>query len=166
MIGALLALLFLRGFGGGSAGTDDETSAGSAKTSMATTESPSVPSDIPATVPAATVPAATVPAATNSRGGLTSDEEKALSGKVLAVLVDERSYLMEVPTDGGPVYRPTDLDRLLELAKLAEGDSNGIRVRVLHRENARVSAEHNLKTQLANIGIGPNAVYSAAEFIP
>jgi hypothetical protein len=152
VIGALLALLFLRG-GGGSPGPDSETNSG---TPMVTTETDQTATEIPAKAPSQS----------DSSGGLTADEEKALSGELLSILIDERSYLMAVPTDSEPIYRPTELSRLLKLAALAEGDSNGIRVRILQRETARVSAKEDLKAELAKIGISSDAVYTQAEFIP
>lgn len=156
VIAAVLALIFLRG-GAGTPGTGaDENSPGD-QTSMASTQGEAPSTDV--------VPNST-PAETDARAGLTPDEEHALSNKVLSILVDERSYLMEVPTDNEPLYRPADLTRLLEVAKMAEGDSNGIRIRILQRETARVSAKHELEAGLAKIGIGTDGIYTQQEFIP
>ncbi|MBL8818917.1 MAG: hypothetical protein JNL58_23010 [Planctomyces sp.] len=98
-------------------------------------------------------------------GGMTDDEKKALSSDVLAVLIDEREYFIEIPGKD-PVYRPTQLKRILELAQNARGDSNGVRVRIIRRETARASAEEQLKLDLGRIGIGPDQIYMAETLIP
>lgn len=98
-------------------------------------------------------------------GGLSDDEKKALNGNVLTVLIDERSYFIEIPGQES-LYRPTDLKRILELAKHASGDTNGIRVRVLRRETARASAEEQLKLDLARIGINSTAIYMSETLVP
>ncbi len=154
-VAAVLALLFLRG-GAGTPGSGSESET-SNQPSLASTNSPPTSTD--------TEPASTA-ATPDSTGGLTQDEELALSDKVLTILVDERSYLLAIPTGEDFLYRPTELARLLELAKLAEGDSNGIRVRILQRETARVSAKQELENQLAQAGVGTDAVYLQSEFIP
>lgn len=152
VIAALLALMFLRG-GAGDPDSDSEAESGAP---MVTTE----------TDPTATEAREAKSPEADSNGGLTPDEEKALSGKVLSILIDERSYLMAVPTDSGPIYRPAELSRLVELAQRAEGDSNGIRVRILQRETARVSANEDLKASLETVGISADGVYFQSEFIP
>ncbi|MCA9038056.1 MAG: hypothetical protein KDA91_23185, partial [Planctomycetaceae bacterium] len=98
--------------------------------------------------------------------GLSDDERKALSGRVLTVLIDERSYLLQLPSDSDPVYRPVELARLIQLLPMAKGDANGIRVRILRRENARASAEEKLKLELSHGGAGESSVYMAEQFIP
>ena len=85
---------------------------------------------------------------------------------MLSILIDERSYLMAVPTETELIYRPTELSRLVELAQRADGDSNGIRVRILQRTTARVSANEDLKASLEEVGISADAVYLQSEFIP
>ncbi|MEZ6130725.1 MAG: hypothetical protein R3C59_18730 [Planctomycetaceae bacterium] len=153
---ALLAMLFFRGVGSGNGEADSKAPA-------------SPDSSLVSTAPVAPVGVPVAPSETDSdstsTGGLTNDEQKALSDRILAVLIDERSYLMEVPTDSGPIYRPAELDRLVELARQAEGDSNGIRVRILQRETARPSAEQDLRDRLAAIGITADAVYLSADFV-
>lgn len=154
VVAALLALMFLRG-GAGDPSSDTEAESGPPMISTETetdTTSPEIP--------------VTAPAEVDLGGGLTPDEARALSGKVLSILIDERSYLMAVPTDDEPIYRPAPLSRLVELAQQAEGDSNGIRVRILQRETARVSASEDLKAGLEAVGISADGVYFQAEFIP
>lgn len=156
VVAAVLALLFFRG-GGGPPGSSGDGSPELAEPSLVNATSPPANSEnVPETPPVFSEPS----------GGLTADEELALSGKVLAILVDERSYFMAVPTDNDAIYRPAELQRLLELAQLAEGDSNGIRIRILQRESARISAKTELEARLADLGIGTDAVYTQSEFIP
>lgn len=159
VIAALLALLFFRGPGLGQGEGDSETDG--AESAMASTQNPA---GSPAAATPTVAPAETDPA--TETGGLTSDEERALSDKILAILIDEHEYRLEVPGDGETLYRPVRLERLLELAQLAEGDSNGIKVRILRRENARASAEEKLKLELEHVGIRTDAVYMPEEFVP
>ncbi|HIE98474.1 MAG TPA: hypothetical protein EYG03_17210 [Planctomycetes bacterium] len=149
VVAALLALMFFQGAGSGTGEGDSSNPS----LSMVTTES-------------------SADAAENSTdadladGGLTADEQKALSDQVLSILIDEHEYLMEIPDDDAIIYRPAEIERLVELARQAEGDSNGIRVRILQRESARPSAEEKLKLALATAGIDIDALYQQSEFIP
>jgi hypothetical protein len=154
VVAALLALMFFRGTGTGdgdaeTAGTPDASPGNtlvSTETTPGNSKNPVVPRD--------------------ESGGLTPDEQKALSGKVLGILIDERSFLLAVPDGESEIYKPIKLQRLTELAKLADGDSNGIRVRVMRRESARMSAEAGIKQALQSVGIGDDAIYMPAEFVP
>ncbi|MCR9197964.1 MAG: hypothetical protein NXI04_04940 [Planctomycetaceae bacterium] len=156
VIAALLALLFFRGPGLGQGEGDADSDA--ADTAMASTETPAGGAT-PTVAPAESAPTA-------ENGGLTPDEERALSDKILAILIDEHEYRLEVPGEAETLYRPIEMERLLELAELAEGDSNGIRIRILRRENARASAEEKLKLELEHVGIRTDAVYMPEEFVP
>ena len=159
VIAALLALLFFRGPGlGQGEGDADSDAADSADSAMASTETPAGGAT-PTVAPADSDPTA-------ETGGLTPDEERALSDKILAILIDEHEYRLEVPGDSETLYRPIEMERLLELAELAEGDSNGIKTRILRRENARASAEEKLKLELEHVGIRTDAVYMPEEFVP
>lgn len=151
---ALLALMFFRGSG---TGTGDGEMPDSQP--MASTE-------LPQSQAASTTIESAEPNSKPEAGGLTPDEQRALSGDVLSVLIDERDYLIELPGADGPVFRPAKLSRLLELATQVKGDTNGIRVRVVRRENARASAENQIKQELSKIGIGDDAIYMPADFIP
>ena len=149
LIGLALFMLF-RGLGPGGPGTGANSDSGEdtgTQISTSTSSSETAPTKEKSLVAPETV-----------AGGITDDEEKALSGNVFTVLIDEHSYLMEM--------RPTPLKRILELAPQAKGDSNGIRVRILRRENARASAEFELKSELERIGIRNDAVIMPGEFVP
>ena len=149
VVAALLALMFFRGAGSGTG----EGESSSPLPSMVTTESNADAAEKSSEPDLAD-------------GGLTADEQKALSDQVLSILIDEHDYLMEIPDDSTTIYRPTEMERLVELAQQAEGDSNGIRVRILQRESARPSAEEKLKAALATAGIDVDALYQQSEFIP
>jgi hypothetical protein len=101
-----------------------------------------------------------------TRAGLTDDEKKALNGNVLTVLIDEHDYRIQLPGTPDAVYRAAPLDRIVELATLANGDSNGIRVQILRRESARASAEEKLKLELTRKGIHEDAVVMPGDFVP
>lgn len=150
---AIIALMFLRGPGTGS-GENEGEGLSPVKPPMASTDPP-VENENPEAVVEDT-----------AEGGLTPDEKKALSDSVLGILIDDWDYLLEVPGESESIYRPTELDRLISLARQAEGDSNGIRVRILQRESARPKAEQELRQKLSEIGISADAVYMPEEFIP
>ena len=149
VVAALLALMFFRGAGSGTGDGDSSNTS----PSMITTESPTDAAEKPTEAKLAD-------------GGLTPDEQKALSDQVLSILIDEHDYLMEIPDDDSTIYRPAEIERLVELARQAEGDSNGIRVRILQRESARPSAEEKLKLALASAGVDVDALYQQSEFVP
>lgn len=167
LIGLALFLLF-RGFGfGPGSGSGEESS----ETQTAGEESDSGTSEILAATadPAATKESLDKSTEANDRArtnGLSVDEEKAISGNVLTVLIDEHDYLMQIPGTTDVVYRRCELPRLIELAKLTKGDTNGIRVRILRRESARASSESQIKVDLAHAGISPDAVVMPQGFVP
>jgi hypothetical protein len=99
-------------------------------------------------------------------GGLTDDERKALSAEILTVLIDDYQYMIELPGKPDAMFRPTTLSRIVELASLAKGDSNGIKVRVLIRQTARASAEKQLQADLEHSGIHRDAIMMTSEFVP
>ncbi len=159
LIGFALFMLF-RGFGSGGTG-ESGSGTGATGTPMITSGSPSTSPD------AATSKASQAIAAPDSvEGGLTDDEEKALSGDVFSVLIDEHDYLIELPGTSESIFRPSTLDRVVELALLARGDTNGIKVRILRRESSRASAEFQLKTALERKGVRTDAIVMPGEFVP
>lgn len=98
--------------------------------------------------------------------GLTAEEKKALSGETLTVLIDEHDFLLGIPGDPAPIYRPTPLPRIVELATFTKGNSSGIRIQILRRESARASAEEELKLELDRKGIHSDAIVMPSEFVP
>lgn len=154
VIGAILALIFLRAGGLGDSdnktkGTPEATDAG--KELLATTTSTN----------------GSTPSSSNADdSGLSADERKALAGDVLTVLIDEYTYRIQISDGDEPIYRESTIERIVALAKQARGDSNGLKVRVQQRENARASAEHTLKNELRHAGISADAVHVVAESVP
>lgn len=173
LVGAVLVLLFFRGSGIG-IGVDAE---GEADQSANTTEEGQPSEDQPSTElasigsdaasPNLTQPeAASQPLEAEAKSNLTIDEQVATGQKTLGILIDERSYLLRIPGTPQDVFRPSTLERLVQLAQLVSGDTNGIRVTILRRETARTTAERELKNALADAGIGANAVYMPNDFVP
>jgi hypothetical protein len=165
VVGILLFLVF-RGFGSGGTGQSgsSESSGQSADTDDALLEqspdgstSPDPGSDS---------------RDTQSRGladpedDLTPDERNALSSQVLTVLIDERQYMIQIASTPTPLFRPTTLTRIATLADRTEGDSNGIRVRILRRETSRPSAENELRDVLKTVDINEDSILMPAETVP
>ncbi len=105
-------------------------------------------------------------ASEESDNGLTADEQRIAAAQVLTVLITEHDYMIQMPSDSELIYRPVELDRLVEMAAETQGDSNGIRVRILRRDSARASAEEQLKLDLSRRGIGSDAVHMSEQFVP
>lgn len=163
LIGLALFLLF-RGFGfgpgsgsGETQNTGEENGASDSKI-LAANADPATESESP--------DESTEPNDRPRTKGLSADEEKAVAGDVLTVLIDEHDYLMQIPGTTDVVYRRCELSRLIELAKLTKGDTNGIRVRILRRESARASSESQIKIDLAHAGISADAIVMPKEFVP
>lgn len=164
LIGLALYLLF-RGFGfggpgapGSGGGPDSESGADSksgGSTMITTSQSPSNSGSAKA-----------LAAPDRIEGGLSDDEQKALSGVTLTVLIDEHDYLFEIPGTPDPMFRPIPLERIVELATLTKGDSNGTKVRILRRQTSRASAEEKLKLELGRRGIHADAIVMPSEFMP
>ena len=158
LIGLALFLLF-RGFGpGGTGSSGSGTGVGSTSTGVArapvSADETSETNDSSLAAPDPII------------GGLTEDERKALSGNILTVLIDDHQYMIELPGTPDAILRPAELSRIVKLASLAKGDSNGIKVRVLIRESARASAEKQLQADLEHSGIHRDAIMITSEFVP
>jgi len=157
LIGLALYLLF-RGFGpGGTGSSGSGTGPGESQPALVTTQAEPSTQQNGKTSLALPDP---------TEGGLADDEKKALAGNVLTVLIDERDYLIELPAEPESLFRPTTLPRIIELAKLTKGDSNGIRVRILRRETARALSEQELLNELLRIGIRKDHVIMPGGFVP
>lgn len=77
---------------------------------------------------------------------------------VVEVLIDDREYLVQQIIDGKSEYRSIDLARLVELAKNASGNDDGIRVRITRKTTSRVLAEKQLGEALAEAGLSKEAI--------
>ena len=85
---------------------------------------------------------------------------------VVNLLIDGRSYFIRQSVDGKRAYRPIELPELVNLAKAARGNEDGIRVRVSRRESSRASAENLLQEKLMEAGLRKEAIYLQEGFVP
>jgi len=147
IVAAFLVSMFMNGPGAGDGDGDSITSSGSddLQASASVEDALLVSSDQP--------------------DGLTDDEQAALSGNTLHILIDEFSYLMRVPGQQTDSWQAIELDRLTEVAQQAAGDTNGIRVRIQKRVTARASAEQEILQQLNASGIGSDAIFESPELV-
>ena len=110
------------------------------------------------------------PGGTGSSGsGIGPESEKSLITAKGTETPSEKAVAAPDEVQGGltdPVYVETPLPRVIELAKLAKGDSNGIRVRILRRESARASAEFDLIDGLHKAGVSKDSTIMPADFVP
>ncbi len=160
LIGLALFLLF-RGFGPGGTGA---TGSGTG-TDSSTNGSAMITKTAPGSKDFSTT-TTSLAAPDSISGGMTENEKKALSGDILTVLIDEHDYLIEIPGSPDPIFRPTPLERIVELARITDGDTNGTRVRILRRQSSRASAEEKLKLELERQGIHDDAIVMPSEFVP
>lgn len=158
---ALFLMMFMKGGGDGDGETDEKpTTPGTDMVSVDTTGAAGTTDDTSESPNDEVKP----DESESEAGGLTAEEKTALSDNVLGIMIDEYDYFMVIPGEV-TIYRPTELDQLLALAQKAEGDSNGIRVRILNRKSSRMKAQVDLKKALADIGIGEDAVYMPKELL-
>jgi hypothetical protein len=160
LFGILLALLFMQSMGDGDGDAETESAGDKLLLTSSETGSGDVLNSLASEVAA---PDEEPP---SNASGLTDEEQKALDGGVLTLLIDEHDYLMKIPSDPNAIYRPLALGKAVDLAALAEGDANGLRVRIERRETARAAAEHDLVKKLADAGIAADAVHIASDFVP
>lgn len=78
--------------------------------------------------------------------------------KVLDILIDNRSYLIKASSQPQERYRSADIKEVIQQAKRATGDEDGIRIRVYRKGSARVIPESLLKDELKNAGLAPQMV--------
>lgn len=153
VIVALLVLLFMQGPGTGS--SDPQSSA----------ESESAGSEALVSAAGDVGPTTSRPADDEEDHESADQDPTAFVGDTLVVLIDEHDYFINVPADRTDAWQPVELSRLIELAQQATGDSNGIRVRIQKRSTARASAEHRIRSELQQAGIGMDAIFESAELV-
>lgn len=158
VIVALLLMLFMQGPGTGKNDAEDSSSTPGETKLVAS----AAPVDALLTATPNQEPA---PAEDSTDDHLTADEKAALSDNTLVVLIDEHNYQIQIPADDGARWTPIELQRLVEVAQQAPGDSNGIRVRIQKRVTARASAEQKILTALQDADIGSDAVFESSELI-
>lgn len=146
----LLVGLFMRGPGSGSDGEGSDGGFGTRRRSELT---------------AAAETDELVLAAQANDGGLTDNDQALLAGNILNVMIDEHVYLVQASGSELGSWYPVKLDRLIEVARQAPGDTNGIRVRIQKKLTARASAEHRILSALEQAGIGRDAVFESSDLI-
>lgn len=165
VVGILLFLVF-RGFGSGGTGQSgsSESSGQAADTDNALLEQS--PDGSTSSDPGSDSRDTQSRGLADPEDDLTPDERNALSSQVLTVLIDERQYMIQIASTPTPLFRPTTLTRIATLADQTEGDSNGIRVRILRRETSRPSAENELREVLKTVDISEDGILMPAETVP
>jgi len=78
--------------------------------------------------------------------------------QVLDILIDDRSYLIKASSQPQDRYRPAEIKEVIQQAKRATGDEDGIRIRVYRKGSARVIPETLLKDELKIAGLAPQMV--------
>lgn len=78
--------------------------------------------------------------------------------KVLDILIDDRSYLVKASSQPQDRYRPAEIEEIVQQAKQASGDEDGIRIRVYRKGSARVIPESLLKDELKKAGFAPHTI--------
>ena len=74
---------------------------------------------------------------------------------VIKVVIDDRSYFIR-SSEGD---RPVEIAEVIALAKVAEGDADGIRVRVYRKGTSRPSTENALQEAFNEAKISDTAVF-------
>ena len=80
--------------------------------------------------------------------------------KVLDILVDGHDYQISLRGKG---YTTFPLERIVATAKATSGNEDGIRVRILRRDSARVVAWSRLHEALEDAGISKDAILMPRE---
>ena len=153
VIGIILALLF---FKSGGEGDGDEDAEQSSDTPLVTNSDAGNSGVLDSLIPEN---------GESESNGLSENEKNALAGGVLTILIDERDYLIGIVSETETTYESVTLERALTLAGRAEGDANGLKVRIERRESARASAEHLLLDELKAKDITEDAVHVTSEFV-
>lgn len=84
---------------------------------------------------------------------------------VLTILVEDRHYAVWRRTRKGNGYFPAELDELIQLALATSSNEDGLRVRVLRSESARVTAWQKLQSELVQAGIPAEAIVLTKDLV-
>ena len=84
---------------------------------------------------------------------------------VLTILVEDRHYAVWRKTRKGNGYFPAELDELVQLALAAKPSDDGLRVRILRSESARVTAWQKLQSELVQAGIPAEAIVLTKDLV-
>ena len=86
--------------------------------------------------------------------------------EVVNVLIDGRTYFLRSLVGGKEEHRRIELPALVDLAKAARGNEDGIRIRISRRESSRASAENLLQEKLTEAGLRKQSIYLQKGFVP
>ncbi len=84
---------------------------------------------------------------------------------VLTILVEDRHYAVWRKTRKGNGYFPAELDELVQLSLSAKPNDEGLRVRILRSESARVTAWQKLQSELVQAGIPAEAIVLTKDLV-
>ena len=85
--------------------------------------------------------------------------------EVLTILVADRSYAVWRMTPEVTGYFLAEFDELVRLARNAKPSDDGVRVRILRSESAKVSAWQKLQTELVQAGIPAEAIVLTKDLV-
>ena len=85
--------------------------------------------------------------------------------EVLTILVADRSYAVWRMTPEVTGYFLAEFDELVRLARNAKPNDDGVRVRILRSESAKVSAWQKLQTELVQAGIPAEAIVLTKDLV-
>lgn len=77
---------------------------------------------------------------------------------LLTILVEDRHYAVWRKAHTGNGYFPAELEELIPLALNAKPNEQGLRVRILRSESARVTAWQKLQSELVQAGVPAEAI--------
>lgn len=84
---------------------------------------------------------------------------------VLTILVEDRHYAVWRKTRKGNGYFPAELEELVQLALAAKPNEDGLRVRILRSESARVTAWQKLQSELVQAGVPSEAIVLTKDLV-
>lgn len=88
-----------------------------------------------------------------------------LEDDVLTVLIDGREFFVMTKKGEKPEYQRATDARLTDMARTARGDDTGVRVRVVRRRTARVSAGVELGKLLAQAGLPDHTIHWQKQYV-
>lgn len=84
---------------------------------------------------------------------------------LLTILVEDRHYAVWKKTRKGNGYFPAELEELIPLALNAKPNDEGLRVRILRSESARVTAWQKLQSELVQSGVPADAIVLTKDLV-
>lgn len=84
---------------------------------------------------------------------------------VLTILVDGRHYSVWRKTRNGNGYFNAELDELIPLALNTKRNDDGLRVRILRSESARVTAWQKLQSELVQAGVPAESIVLTKDLV-